>query len=70
MDDVVVRDRGVEYHWTLIGTNSGPRGTGNSVRISEFEESTIGDDGLIAASQGHYDQAEYERQLRHGVETR
>ena len=41
---------------------------GGSVRISGFEEWTIGDDGLIAESQGHYDQAEYDRQLEHGVE--
>jgi hypothetical protein len=68
MDDLVVRDGGVEYHWTLIGTNSGPEGTGNSVRISGFEEWTIGDDGLIAESQGHFDQAEYDRQLQHGVQ--
>src|ERR1035438_2275067 len=29
-----VNERGdrVEYHWTLIGTNTGPRGTGNRVR--------------------------------------
>jgi uncharacterized protein (TIGR02246 family) len=68
MDDALVRDGDVEYHWTLIGTNSGPGGTGNNVRISGFEEWTIGDDGLIAESQGHYDQAEYDRQLQHGVE--
>jgi uncharacterized protein (TIGR02246 family) len=67
MDDVVVRDEGVEYHWTLVGTNTGPGGTGNSVRISGFEEWTIGVDGLIAESQGHFDQAEYDRQLQHGV---
>lgn len=58
MDDLVVRDDGAaEYHWTLIGTNSGPGGTGNRVRISGFEEWTIGDDGLVTESQGHYDQA-------------
>ena len=58
----------IEYHWTLVGTNTGPGGTGNRVRISGFEEWTIRDDGLVAESQGHYDQAEYERQLEHGVE--
>jgi hypothetical protein len=68
MNDLVVMDRGIEYHWTLIGTNTGPGGTGNRVRISGFEEWTIGDDRLIAESQGHYDQAEYDRQLDHGVE--
>jgi hypothetical protein len=68
MDDLVVQDGGIEYHWTLVGTNTGPGGTGNRVRISGFEEWTIGDDGLIAESQGHYDQAEYDRQLEHGVD--
>jgi hypothetical protein len=37
------------------------------VRIPGFEKWTIGADGLIAASQGHYDQAEYDRQLREGA---
>jgi nuclear transport factor 2 (NTF2) superfamily protein len=67
MDDLVVRGGGVEYHWTLVGTNNGPGGTGNSVRISGFEEWSIGEDGLIAESQGHYDEAEYDRQLQQGV---
>jgi predicted ester cyclase len=68
MDDLLVQDRGIEYHWTLIGTNTGPGGTGNRVRFSGFEEWTVGDDGRIAASRGHYDQAEYDRQLEHGVD--
>jgi nuclear transport factor 2 (NTF2) superfamily protein len=70
MDDVVMGDRGPEYHWTLVGSNTGPGGTGNRVRISGIEEWTIGEDGLIAESQGHFDQAEYDRQLQHGVGTR
>jgi hypothetical protein len=60
--------RGSEYHWTLVGTNSGPGGTGKRVRISGYEEWTIGDDGLIAASLGHFDEAEYARQVEHGVD--
>jgi hypothetical protein len=68
MDALRVGDGGGEYHWTLVGTNTGPGGTGNRVRISGFEEWRIGDDGLIAESQGHFDQAEYDRQLEHGVE--
>ena len=67
MDDLVVRDDGADYHWTCSGTNTGPGGTGNKVRFSGFEEWTIGDDGLIAASLGHFDEAEYARQLEHGV---
>ena len=67
MDDLVIREEGAEYHWTLVGRNTGPGGTGKPVRISGFEEWTIGDDGLIAASLGHYDQAEYDRQLEYGA---
>jgi uncharacterized protein (TIGR02246 family) len=68
MDDLVTKDSRTEYHWTLIGTNTGPGGTGNRVRFPGVEEWTIGDDGLIAESNGHFDQAEYERQLEHGVD--
>ena len=68
MDDLLSKGESVEYRWTLVGTNTGPGGTGHRVRITGFEEWTIGDDGLIAASLGHYDQAEYDRQLEHGVE--
>ena len=52
------------FHWTLSGTNTGPGGTGNKVRISGYELWRIGNNGLIAESQGHFDAAEYERQLR------
>jgi uncharacterized protein (TIGR02246 family) len=68
MDDVRVGEGGSEYHWTLVGTNTGSGGTGNRVRISGYEAWTIGDDGVIAESQGHFDQAEYDRQVEHGVD--
>jgi predicted ester cyclase len=55
------------YRWTLAGTNTGPGGTGNRVRISGFEKWQIGNDGLIAESQGHFDSAEYQRQLEQEV---
>jgi nuclear transport factor 2 (NTF2) superfamily protein len=67
MDDLVFKEQTVEYHWTFTGTNTGPGGTGKWVRISGFEEWTLGDDGLVIESQGHYDQNEYERQLEHGA---
>jgi len=67
MDDVVFKDEVVEYHWTFTGTNTGPGGTGARARISGFEEWTFGDDGLVAESQGSYDQAEYDQQLEHGA---
>src|SRR5262249_56773215 len=47
----------VLYYWTLVGTNTGPAGTGSPVRISGYEDWKIGPDGLIAESQGHYDAA-------------
>ena len=57
-----------EYHWTLTGTNTGPGGTGRAVHISGFEQWTIGEDGLIVASLGSYDQADWDRQI-HGETT-
>ena len=67
MDDLVIDGDRIEYHWTFTGTNAGPGGTGNAVRMVGYEEWTIDDDGLIAASSGHYDAAEYARQIEHGV---
>jgi hypothetical protein len=64
MDDLVVTEDLVEYHWTFTVTSAE---TGKSVRIPGFEEWTIGADGLIAESRGRYDQAEYDRQVRAGA---
>ena len=63
MDRVVERGDRVEYHWTLIGANTGPGGTGNRVRISGYESWQFGSDNLIAESQGHFDSADYRRQI-------
>jgi SnoaL-like polyketide cyclase len=68
MDELLRKPQGVEFHWTLTGTNSGPGGTGKRVRISGFEEWQIDANGLVARSKGHFDAAEYGRQLEHGVE--
>jgi len=68
MDDVRMEDDRAVYRWTFIGTNTGPGGTGKRVRFSGFEEWKIGEDGLIAESQGHFDNADYLRQLDRGVE--
>ncbi len=67
MDGLDFDGQQVIYRWTLTGTNSGPGGTGNAVRISGFEKWTMSPDGLIAESSGSYDAAEYERQLREGI---
>jgi len=70
MDDLDIQTDLVVYHWTFVGTNTGPGGTGNAVRFSGYEEWTIDDDGLIAGSMGHFDNDEYQYQLEHGVESR
>jgi hypothetical protein len=67
MDDLRLQGAEAEYHWTLSGTNTGPGGTGCRVRISGFERWRVGSDGLIASSEGHFDAAEYQRQLEQGV---
>ncbi len=63
MDDLVADGDQAVYRWTLVGTNTGPGGTGRAVRISGFEEWRIGADGLIAESLGHFDSEDYRRQL-------
>ena len=67
MREVVADGDRLEYHWTFRGTNTGLGGTGNAVRVDGYEEWVLDDDGLIAESRGHYDAAEYARQLAHGV---
>src|SRR5215471_18033167 len=47
MDELLVQGDRAEYHWTLIGTNTGPGGTGQRWQIEA--------DGLIASSQGSFD---------------
>ena len=58
MGNLLMKNDRTEYHWTLIGTNTGPGGTGHRVRISGFELWQIGPDGLITSSQGHFDASE------------
>ena len=54
----------VLYHWTFIGANTGPGGTGNKVQISGYEDWKFGADGLIADSRGHYDAQDWDRQVK------
>jgi len=57
---------GARYHWTFIATNTGPGGTGHRVKVSGYEEWTLSETGLIASSLGHFDGADYDRQIQHG----
>ena len=63
MDGVSLEGARAIFRWTLDGTNTGPGGTGNTVHISGYEEWTIAEDGLIAKSLGHFDEADYARQI-------
>lgn len=67
MDRLSTGEAGITYHWTLTGTNTGAGGTGKAVDISGYEEWQFGADGLIAVSLGHFDEAEYGRQLGTGA---
>ena len=64
MDSLLNNPNGIEFHWTLSGTNSGPGGTGNKVKVSGFELWHFAKDGLIQESIGSFDSDEYNRQLK------
>ncbi|HKW98688.1 MAG TPA: ester cyclase [Bryobacteraceae bacterium] len=67
LDKVAAQNDGARYDWTLTGANTGLGGAGRTVRISGFELWRFSDDGLIAASEGHFDAADYRRQLEKGI---
>jgi uncharacterized protein (TIGR02246 family) len=66
MRNVVQRGDRFVYSWTLTGTNSGPGGMGYPVKISGDETWAIDNDGRIVESQGRFDQADYDRQVKLG----
>ena len=68
LDSLEPSGQGAVFRWTLTGANTGPGGTGQRVRISGYEEWIFGPNGLVAESRGHYDAAEYARQIAHGVD--
>ncbi|MCP4330636.1 MAG: nuclear transport factor 2 family protein [Alphaproteobacteria bacterium] len=67
MDDLRSGGNQAIYPWTLEGTNSGPGGTGNFVRIPGWQNWRLSDDLLIVHADGGYDAVEYERQIREGL---
>jgi len=62
-DDLEFTDNDIRFHWTLTGTNTGSGGTGRAICISGYESWQMGENGLIANSQGHFDNEDYQRQL-------
>ncbi len=67
MDSLVTTSGGTEFHWTLVGTNTGPGGTGKKVRVSGKEVWQMDPGGLVLKSMGSFDVEEYNRQLKAGV---
>ena len=67
MDQIRQEGGHAVFRWTWTGTNAGPGGTGKFVRTIGYEEWTLGTGGLIAESKGHYDEAEYQRQVTFGA---
>ena len=63
MDDVRTSGTHTIFLWTLEGTNTGSGGTGNRVKISGWEYWRLTEDGHVAESVGHFDAADYQRQL-------
>jgi len=63
LDRLELEGDSVVFHWHWTGTNTGPGGTGASVDLYGYEEWTLSPANEILQSLGHYDQAEYERQL-------
>ena len=67
MDDIRSSGTHAIFRWTLEGHNTGPEGTGNYVKLKGWEYWRYDNDGLIAESLGHFDNADFERQIN-GVE--
>jgi len=67
MDSLAKTSKGIEFHWTLTGTNTRPNGTGKNVRVSGVEIWKFDTDGLILESKGSFNAEEYNRQLKYGV---
>ena len=65
MDKMVAQPHGAEFHWTVTGTSAA---AGKPIRISGYEALTFGTDGLITESKDIYDAAEFERQMKYGVD--
>ncbi len=66
-DSLKTTPLGVEFHWTLMGKNTGSGGTGKNVKISGQELWLLDEAGLIEESIGSFDAEEYNRQVTYGV---
>ncbi len=66
-DSLVHKPNGIEFHWTLTGTDADPDGKNHKVKFSGFELWTMSDENLIKDSKGTFSSEEYNRQLEFGI---
>jgi hypothetical protein len=67
-DSLVNKPNGIEFHWTLSGTDADPNGKGNQVKVSGFELWTMSEENLIKDSKGNFPSEKYKRQLEFGID--
>ncbi len=67
-DSLVHNKNGIEFHWTLTGTDDDPEGLANKVKVSGFKLWTMSEDNLIKDSKGNFSSEEYNQQLEFGID--
>ena len=67
-DSLVHNKNGIEFHWTLTGTEDDLEGLANKVKVSGFELWTMSEDNLIKDSKGNFSSEEYKQQLEFGID--
>ncbi len=68
-DSLAHKTNGIEFHWTLTGTDADPKGKGHKVSVSGYEIWTMSEGNLIKDSKGNFPSEEYNRQLKFGINT-
>jgi hypothetical protein len=67
-DSLAHKPDGIEFHWTLTGTDADPDGKNHKVKFSGFELWTMSEENLIKDSKGTFSSEEYNRQLEFGID--
>lgn len=67
-DSLDHKPNGIEFHWTLTGTDADPDGKNHKVKVSGFELWKMSENGRVKSSQGHFPTEEYNRQLEFGID--
>jgi len=67
-DSLVHKTNGIEFHWTLTGTDADPKGKGHKVSVNGYELWTLSEKNLIQDSKGSFPSEEYNRQLEFGID--